>query len=132
MGCQVHISWPFLACPADDPSAVGLRSLRLGSTWFSIERDGPDSYGHARNTSRARFGTMDANNAGAPVGGHGLSGGEPNSPAWGMDSDLGAGSAGGGDVRNGGLDESGTRPQAVDQWDEERTNKFIEVRDAAS
>lgn len=32
---QVHISWPFLGRPSDDPAAVGLNSLKLETCWFS-------------------------------------------------------------------------------------------------
>eukprot|EP00903_Cladosiphon_okamuranus_P019892 g18284.t1 len=37
---QVHMSWPFLARPSDEPHAVGLLSLRLETTWFSTLEDG--------------------------------------------------------------------------------------------
>lgn len=37
---QVHMSWPFLARPSDDPNAVGLLSLRLEITWFSTQEEG--------------------------------------------------------------------------------------------
>lgn len=36
------MSWPFLARPPDDPSAVGLLSLRLETTWFSTLEDAGD------------------------------------------------------------------------------------------
>lgn len=32
---QVHISWPYLGRPSDDPEAVGLNSLKLETSWFS-------------------------------------------------------------------------------------------------
>lgn len=36
------MSWPFLARPPDNASAVGVMSLRLETTWFSTLEDAGD------------------------------------------------------------------------------------------
>ncbi|CAM9702470.1 unnamed protein product, partial [Ectocarpus fasciculatus] len=98
---QVHMSWPFLARPSDDPDAVGLRSLRLETTWFGTVED-----------------------VGAGAGGGGLA--EPGSAAGEEKSPIGAGSAAVG--RFGDRDEAGGGggERGPSQWDEEKAVGFIQ------
>lgn len=95
------MSWPFLARPKDDPDAVGLRSLRLETTWFGTQED---------------------------VGGGGGGGGiaEPGNAAAEEESPIGAGSAAGsvGDWDEAGGGGGGRGPL---QWDEEKAVGFIQV-----
>ncbi|CAM9352115.1 unnamed protein product [Scytosiphon promiscuus] len=97
---QVHISWPFLARPSDDPGAVGLLSLRLETTWFSST-------------------TMDDAGAGTDTGVHSglgdVAGESPSSEGGGSTSCCSEewGQASGG--RKGPM-----------QWDEEKTVDFIQ------
>lgn len=99
------MSWPFLARPSDDPDAVGLRSLRLETTWFGTLED-----------------------VGAAGGGGGGGGGiaEPGNAAAEEESPIGAGSAAG---RFGDWDETGGGGggRGPLQWDEEKAVGFIRV-----
>ncbi|CAN0543978.1 unnamed protein product, partial [Ectocarpus sp. 12 AP-2014] len=98
---QVHISWPFLARPKDDPDAVGLRSLRLETTWFGTQDD------------------VGAGGAGGDVIA------VPGNAAAEEESPIGAGSPAGsvGDWDEAGGGAGGRRPS---QWDEEKAVGFIQ------
>ena len=47
---QIHMSWPFLVRPSDDPGTVGLLSLRLETSWLSTP-DSNDGSGRAASTA---------------------------------------------------------------------------------
>ncbi|CAB1101944.1 unnamed protein product [Ectocarpus sp. CCAP 1310/34] len=101
---QVHMSWPFLARPKDDPDAVGLRSLRLETTWFGTQED------------------VGAGGAGG-AGGGGIA--VPGNAAAEEESPIGAGSPAGsvGDWDEAGGGAGGRGPL---QWDEEKAVGFIQ------
>ncbi|CAM9469136.1 unnamed protein product [Ectocarpus sp. 13 AM-2016] len=98
---QVHMSWPFLARPKDDPDAVGLRSLRLETTWFGTQDD------------------VGAGGAGGDVTA------VPGNAAAEGESPIGAGSPAGsvGDWDEAGGSAGGRGPS---QWDEEKAVGFIQ------
>lgn len=58
-----------------------------------------------------------------------FAGAEPVSTAWGLDSDPGAGLAGGGDGRDMSWSDGGAPPRGPEQWDEEKVVDFIQVWD---
>lgn len=91
------MSWHFLARPPNDPSAVGLLSLRLETTWFSTLEDAGDG------------------NAGQP--GAGDTGAESPTSQGAVSA---AGSLEDWDQASGGR-------RGPLQWDEERAVMFIQV-----
>lgn len=98
---QVHMSWPFLARPSDDPDAVGLLSLRLETTWFSSSSSTGDDAGADAGVRGSRGDTT----AESPLS-------EKGGSAAGSTEEWGQ--AGGG--RRGPM-----------QWDEEKAVDFIQV-----
>lgn len=106
---QVHMSWPFLARPSDEPHAVGLLSLRLETTWFSTLED------HDQHAGQGQGGT-----------GQGQDQGQGQGQGQAADSPSSAGSgSGAGSVEEWGQASGGRRGPL--QWDEEKAVLFIQV-----